>query len=540
MESYLHVSRAADLQNPRDRKIYRALEMLPGFLAWGTLALLVALSFVKPVWVAIFVIAFDVYWLLKAIYLSMHMRSTFNRMRRETKRDWSAELANVRPQSPELVGLQWQDLYHLVILPMYQEPFAVVRESFQGLSRANYPLDRLIVVLAIEERAGQDAQATARAIEREFGNKFFRFLISVHPENLPGEIPGKGSNEAWAGHQVKREVIDPLGIPYERIITSVFDVDTVVYPDFFSCLTWNYMTAPDPLQASFQPIPLFTNNIWEAPAFARVFAFSTTFWQMIQQARPERLVSFSSHSMSFRALVDVGFWQGNMVSEDSRIFWQCYLHYDGNWRAIPLHFPVSMDANVAPTFWQTVKNQYKQIRRWLYGAENNPYLLFGFLKNKKIPLTKKLHVGWFIVETTHSSATNSLIIILLGWLPLFVGGTHFSASILSYNLPQVTQMIMNVTLLGLASSVIISTALLPPRPIHAGRFGMVWMVLQWLLFPINFIVFGVIPALDAQTRLMFGRYLGFWVTPKIRTPESATQSASGGQMLPGAPATVEM
>lgn len=516
MEDYLRIGRASDITRPADRFLYRILELSPGLFAWGTLLLVVVLSFVIPAGIALFIIAFDIYWLLKTIYLSLHMRSTFSRMRANMKRDWLAELASHQPTSPSLPNTRWNDLYHLVILPFATEPVAIIRSSVESLTKTNYPLDRIILVLATEKRVPQSREI-AESVLAEFGHLFFKALITAHPDGIAGEIRGKGSNETWAGRQVKELLIDPLGIPYERVIVSVFDIDTVVPPQFFGCLTWQYMAADRPLRSSFQPIPLFVNNIWEAPAFARIFAFSTSFWQMIQQSRPEKLITFSSQSISFRALVDVGFWLPNVVSEDSRIFWQCLLHYDGDWRTIPLFYPVYMDANVAPTFWQTLKNQYKQIRRWAYGVENNPYFLFGFIKNKRIPFRKKWHMSWFMIESTHSLATNSFLIFLLGWLPLFVGGNEFSGTVLSYNLPQITRFIMNLAMIGLVTSAILSILLLPPRPPQYGRFKYLWMLFQWLLFPINLIFFGAVPALDAQTRLMAGNYLGFWVTPKSRT-----------------------
>ncbi len=505
--TYSRVGKYSDLEGEKNRAMYRFFEILPGLLTWLTLILIVILSFKTPIFIAIFIILFDIYWLIKTIYLSFHVRSSFLKMRENMKKDWRQELE----------GKNWQELYHLVILPMYREPISIVRESFNSLVKSDYPLDKLIVVLATEERGGEAAIQTSQTIKKEFGDKFFRFLVTAHPGEISGEMAGKGSNETWAIKEAKKEVVNRLGLNYEKIIVSVFDIDTVIHPGFFSCLSWNFLTSDKPLRSSFQPIPLYINNIWEAPAFARIFAFSTTFWQMIQQSRPEQLVTFSSQSISFKALVDVGFWQENVVSEDSRIFWQCLLRYDGDWRTVPMYFPVNMDANVAPTFWQTLKNQYRQIRRWHYGVENNPYFQFGFVKNKNIPKRKKWYFNWTMVEKTHSSATNPIIIFLLGWLPIFVGGSNFNRTVLSLNLPNITSAIMQLAMIGLISSAVISVILLPPKPPEYGRFKWIWMVLQWFLFPVNFILFGALPAIDAQTRLMFGRYLGFWVTPKSRS-----------------------
>lgn len=496
----------------------RFYEILPGSLTWATLVLMVLFSHFLPAWVSIFIILFDTYWLLKTIYLSFHLRATFSEMKNNLGLDWMQKLHDLGPQAS---GVAWRDIYHLVILPMYDEPYEVVRESFESLAHAHYPKDHLIVVLAIEERAGEAARRTGERIRKEYEGSFFRFLVTTHPAGLPHEIPGKGSNESWAGMRAKEEVIDALAIDYRNILVSVFDVDTQVFPEYFSRLTYVFTTARDRFRAIYQPVPLFTNNVYEAQSLARVVSFSCTFWQMMQQSRPERLTSFSSQSIPFQTLVDIGFWQKDIVSEDSRIFWQGYFHYHGDFRVEPLLFPVSMDAPIARTFWGTIKNIYKQQRRWAWGAENIPYLLRGFHKDKLIPRKKRWYWTFNAVEGYHSWATNSLIIFALGWLPLLLGGRRFDESLLSYSLPHITRFIISLSMIGVASSAILSILLLPPKPAGFRRRDYLIYFLQWILMPFTLIVFGAMPAIEAQTRLMLGgKYkLGFWVTPKGRSPK---------------------
>lgn len=482
------------------------MEILPGLLSWATLLGAIFLSWMAPAVVAVLIILFDFYWLLKVSYLSFHQITSYKQMKKNLNTNWIEKLKELN---------DWKKIYHLIILPMYEEGEEIVESSLQSIFDCKYPKDRMIVVLATEERAGQRAQEVAKKIEDKFSKKFLRFLVTVHPKDIPGEIKGKGSNTAWAIKAAKEKIIEPLKIKKEDIIVSTFDIDTKPYPQYFSCLTFYYLTIKHPNRASFQPIPIYNNNIWSAPSFSRVVATSNTFWQMMQQERPEALVTYSSHSVPFKVIEDIGYPK-NVIPDDSRVFWKAYLFYDGQYRVVPIHYPVSMDAVLAKNLKRTIINQYHQQRRWAWGCIDIPFLLFGFLKNKKIPLSKKLYHSWNILDGFWSWAVASLLIFSLGWLPLIFGGEKFNVTLLSYNLPRITRNIMTMSMTGMLISCIISFLILPKKPKKFGRLKNVSLILQWLLLPITLIAFGGIPALDAQTRLIFGKHLGFWVTEKVR------------------------
>jgi hypothetical protein len=163
-------------------------------------------------------------------------------------------------------------------------------------------------------------------------------------------------------------------------------------------------------------------------------------------------------------------------------------------------------------------NIYKQHRRWSWGVENVPYMLFNFIKHKGIPLKDKIKYSVIQLEGFWSLATNPLVILLLGWLPLILGGSEFRATILSYNLPIITRNLMILAMGGLVLSAIIAFTLIPKMPPYIKHRKFKWFVMgaQWLFIPFTIVIFGAIPGLDSQTRLMFGKYMGFWVTPKHR------------------------
>ncbi len=486
----------------------RLFQMIPGALVWFTFLGAIGLSFAKPLWAIYAVILFDLYWLFRVVYFVIFVVYSWNEYRRSLRIDWSAKLINEKND--------WEKIEHLIFLPMVDEPLSLVRGTFESLRRSHYPQKKFIIVLAGEERAREHFQVVAAEIVSEFCSVFHELIVTLHPANIPGEIISKGANLSYAGKEVQK-YIDAAAIPYENIIVSTFDIDTVAHSDYFACLTHTYLSQKDPTRVSYQPVVLYNNNMWDSPAPMRLAALSTTFWLLTELARPDRLFTFSSHSMSFRALADVGYWERDMVNEDSRIFLQCYLHYDSHYSVVPLYIPVSMDTVLAPTLLKSMVNLYKQQRRWAWGVEHFPYLLEYFLKDKKIAAGRKIYRLWLQIEGMYTWATAPVIILILGYLPLFFADSAVKTTIIAQNAPDILAWLMNLSMIGIFTIGILSFFLLPRLPERHDPYRYLFMVAQWALLPVTIILFSALPAIDAQTRLMIGKYLGnFNVTEKMR------------------------
>jgi len=484
----------------------RFWEMFPGLLVWGTFSLAIVFSFFQPLWVIIVIIVFDLLWLFRVVYFNIFIIAAWVKYRRTTKIDWAKRLETLPCPN---------ETFHLIFLPTYQEEYDIVHGTLRSLSENTYDNKRMIIVLCGEEAdRARFENVSARALT-EFGLVFKKLYTTIHPRGLPDEIPGKGSNLHFAGNEIAQHLANDFPeIKDEHIIVSAFDIDTIAHPQYFSLLTYLYCTVENPTRTSFQPVTLFSNNIWTASAPVRIGAFGTTFWLFAELARPERLWTFSSHSMPWKMLKDVGFWQKDIVSEDSRIFMQAFMHYHGDYRVTPVFLPVSMDAVFGKTYFESLKALYVQMRRWAWGIEHLPYLIDGFRNDPLIPLRTKIKYVFNHIEGMFTWATAPLIMFVLGWLPLWLAKGESNAIVQAA--PFTLEQLMQFAMIGVLISAALALTLLPRRPDQVHKHIWIVMIFQWILLPITFILFGSIPAIDAQTRLMLGKYLGFKVTKKVR------------------------
>ncbi|MCL5774844.1 MAG: glycosyltransferase family 2 protein [Patescibacteria group bacterium] len=540
----------------------RFWEILPGLQFWTVFIVAVSLSYLKPVWAALFIACFDLYWVLKAVNVASHLMSSYFKFKVFVTIDWMAWVekledlggfigflktrvsGNIPKREKKYLNLEilrlerlkksgkqgfgFQGYYQLVLIPFVDESFEVLDSTLQAIAATNYPKDKMLLLLASEERAGEEARIVAEKIKNKYGQFFHKFFVSVHPDGLPGEIKGKSANASYAVQAVLPKLRE-AGINEAQVLVSNFDSDTIVHPQYFSRVMYEFLTADKPYQSSYQPIAVYNNNIWDSPALIRVISVSNSFWQFTESSRPDRLRTFSSHTMPLKTLIEVGFWKKDIVNEDGYIYWQCYMHFKGDYHVVPLFIPISLDTCLAATTFETIKNQYKQKRRWAYNVEYYPHLVPKLLK-LDAPLWDRLYKLFQYVEGNFNWATASIMISMLGWLPLFVGGDDFYNTVVAFNLPFITKLLMNIALFFLIFSVYINMILLPPRPAKYGVSRSVMMYLQWFLVPIASVLFGSLPAVEAQTRLMFGKYLEFWVTPKARLGENTGLSMKEMQM----------
>jgi hypothetical protein len=526
----------------------RFLECVPAALSWLIIIGLLALTVFQPVLAALLVIAFVFSWLVRMLYSNVLLGVSFIRLRAERDTGWmerlrrmeslpryeralarsirgkgfwerlslKSHLRDVRALLREPARAPtWESIRHLVISPIAREARGIFEPGIEQMTRGSFPSKRIVVILAVEGRSPDAVKASARSVQRAWRRKFLDVLVVVHPDGVPGEARVKGANATCAA-RAGGSWLRKRGIALDDVVVSCFDADTIVSPDYFSCLTYHFVACPDRLRASFQPIPVYQNNFWEAPAFARILDVGSSFSQLTQSTDPSALVTFSSHSMSFKALVDIGYWPVDLISDDSSIYWKAYIHYHGRYTVVPMLVTVSMDLAQDVSWWKTVSNTYRQRRRWAWGVEGFPIVAMAFLRDRLIPLGARLKQAFRLLQAHVSWATWPFLLTVMSWLPApFIALGH-SHSVVRYSEPRILSTLFNLAIIGFLLSAVLSQVFLPRqkgKP-HVGK--RLLHIVEWLLVPPISIVFGGLPAIDAQTRMALGKRLGFWVTRKAR------------------------
>jgi cellulose synthase/poly-beta-1,6-N-acetylglucosamine synthase-like glycosyltransferase len=315
-----------------------------------------------------------------------------------------------------------------VIIATVNESREVLEPTIQAVLNSEYDNKKIMLVMAYEGRAGKETEQRVNQLIKLYGKNFKHAMAVKHPPNIPGEVIGKGGNVTYAGRELekylKQSNIDP-----KRVLVTTLDADNRPDKRYFSALSYLFSVVPDQQKASYQPLPMFTNNIWDAPTLMRVIATGNNLFYIVGTRRQHLSRNFSAHAQPMQALIDMDFWSVRTIVEDGHHFWRSYFHFDGDYRVYPLSVPIYQDAVLADGYWRTMKAQFVQLRRWTYGASDIAYIADKglFTKNKapkfdvwaKLLRTIEGHVSW---------ATGTIIIYFAAFVPPLVHPQNLAAN----------------------------------------------------------------------------------------------------------------
>jgi hypothetical protein len=519
-----------DIEIPKaeDRHFwYRFFEILPGTLSLLTILAPAILSFISPLVAAYTITLYMIVWFLRSMTMSARTLQCYRIMKQHKSMDWDELIHDVvgRGTSKPNAEYKWHlanleaynELYknddlddtnivQAIVMPFHREGREILQPSLDALAAAEYDMKKVIIVLTAEERAGPEAGILAHELADEYKEVFRHVIATVHPGNLPDELKGKGPNANWGMHALQRYV-EKLGIPLSRVVVTSLDCDHRIDPKYLASLTYFYLVCPDRMHTSFQPISMFTNNIWDVPAPMRVIATGNSFWNMIVSTRQHILRNFASHAQSLEAMVATNFYTSRSVVEDGHQYWRSYFRFDGNHEVFPIFTPIYQDAVMAGSFWKSFKEQSVQMRRWAYGASDIAYVAYtGFFKKNSIPKMDILTKWLRLVEGHVSWATSAILLLFAALVPVYINPAA-KETVVANQLPIIASHIQQVALIGIVTTMYLSIKLLPPRPARYRKWRYIPMTFQWFLMPVVTIVFASSAALYSQTRLMFGRYM---------------------------------
>lgn len=525
-------------------KLYRFFEILPGLISYGAIILLFVLSWLDPVLGSIYLFILISTTLVKAISTAYRTVQGYNTMERAGRVDWRKrmeDLENPHDAYERLLGDNNKSYHfqnhienlklmaampadypdpkktlHVVIMTAYDEGIETLGPSVEAVKNTTFPNDRIIFTLAYEERGGEEMAKAAKTLAEKYKGVFRDFLLVKHPANLPNEVIGKGPNLTYAGEFVA-EYFKKKKLPVENAIVTSLDSDNRMAPKYLDSVAYEFITHSNRQHLSYQPVSLFMNNIWDAPAPTRVIAVSNSFFNVISTMRPHSLRNFASHSQPLQALEAMDFWSKRTIVEDGHQYWRSLFFFGGNYSVLPIRIPIYQDAVLDETFWKTVKAQFIQVRRWYYGASDVAYVgskLFAPRARRPVPFRQLLPKFMRLLDGHVTLAILAPIVAFGGWVPMIMNLS--SRTMVAFNLPNVVSVVETFASVGLIISILVSFRMLPKRPAKYKKGKSLLMVLQWILMPVTSILYQSLAAYYAQTRLMLGKYMEkFDVTKKV-------------------------
>jgi hypothetical protein len=482
-------------------KTRRFLELSIGTITWIIILLPLWGSFLAPLYMAYFIVFFDVYWFYKSFHLVQSSYFATKRIAKAEKVDW---LEKAKMQE------QFDKIHHVLVIPNYKERVEKLGETLENLTKQTISRKKLHIVLAMEERE-EDAKAKANHLIREYKDIFGSIFASYHPD-VPGEVKGKSSNEAFGGRVAYKKLFEDGQYDLDYATVTSVDADAIFDRQYFAYLSYKFLSDSKRYNKFWQSAVVFYNNIWKVPSPTRIISFFGSLWRTSLLIQGDRLITQSTYSLSFKLLKDIDFWDTDVIPEDYRIFFKAFYRLKGNVWVDPIFLRTSMDAAFSGGYIKSLKNKYHQEMRWSWGVSDDPLFIKWWLTVPNVPFFRKTSMLLNVLLDHFLWPTNWFIITLAANIMPFVNPV-FTRSALGYRLPGLAGFILTICLFAVVALIYIDYKNRPENSALPLRRKILFPF-EFVLMPLVGFFLSALPALISHTALMLGKRLEYKVTEK--------------------------
>jgi hypothetical protein len=202
-----------------------------------------------------------------------------------------------------------------VIIPVYKEDLNVLEETLKSLAEQNVSM---IIGLALEERE-TNSHIKYNGLIQKYETQFLKVLPTIHPYDLPNEIPGKASNCNYSARILTNYYDEHLQGLYPYVMITSCDCDSIWCKNYYSYL--NYLCMKNDLK--------FFNHIVYSPNITNLRDFTSnhmiTNWMSVSRmvathGHFRRLGSTRCFTSEYHIPLDllkrIDYWDPDLVHED--------------------------------------------------------------------------------------------------------------------------------------------------------------------------------------------------------------------------------
>ncbi|MBP9691041.1 glycosyltransferase family 2 protein [Candidatus Woesebacteria bacterium] len=486
----------------RSKQFHRLGEMIVPFSTWMIILLPLWLSPFHPAIVAYFIIAFDLFFLYKSLTTAYYASLSYALLNSFQDTPFSKNLTTLK---------EAKDVQHFIIIPNYKEAFYKLNETITAIAGGDYPYRNLHLVLAFEKR---ETEATEKSEKLSLKwNDSFKDIISVYHELTSEEVPGKASNQTCAA-KVVETYCTSHGYDLKKTLITICDADSLLPKNFFSYLTYEFLTDQGRDYHFYWAPVLLYNNFWQLPFFVRMQATLSSILRLAFLSQKNNLIHISTYATNLWMLKKIGYWDVDIIPEDWHIYYQAFFKFGEKVMTKPLYTIVNGDAVFSGNAKKTFLSRYDQERRWAWGVTDISYFWNNMFISSHIRVSVMLRKFFYLFETHLLWPTSFFILTISGWIPPLVNPT-FNRTVLGFILPQLTGFILTLATAMLILYIYLDFKLRHKLNQKTKLSQLPLFFVQWYLLPVVSLILSSLPALDAHTRLLFGKKITYKVTEKI-------------------------